>query len=92
MRDNTQCTESERRLAIGRLLARFDTANRVRKDVLLGFLQRKWPAPIFCTRGYESMGWVTGNVSASCLCRDWSAGAAGAEIAAQPAANAEGVW
>jgi len=21
----------------------------------------QWPAPVFCTRGYESIGWVTGN-------------------------------
>ena len=49
-----------------------------------------WDAPIFCTRGYESMGWVTGNVSSSrlCCCELRYAQLA----AAQPAANSEGVW
>jgi len=51
-----------------------------------------WSAPIFCTRGYESMGWVGVNASSSRLCRFWSVDAAGAEEAAQPAANSEGVW
>lgn len=51
---------------------------------------RVWPAPIFCTRGYESRGWGIVNASSSRLCC-WSVGVAVAE-AAQPAANSAGVW
>ncbi len=51
---------------------------------------KAWTAPIFCTTGYESMGWVTGNASSSRVCC-WSAGAAGAE-ATHAAAKAAGVW
>ena len=51
-----------------------------------------WAAPVFCTKGYESTGWVETAGFRLCGCC-WSVGAAGAETAAaQPAANSAGVW
>ena len=59
------------------------------------WILQRWNAPVFCTRGYESIGWVTGTwssaFSSSVRVCCWSAGVAGAE-AAQPAANSAGVW
>ena len=65
-------------------------------QILFGNVACDWNAPDFCARGYESMGWVTGNrvsssSSSSFRVCCWSAGAAGAE-AAHAAANWAGVW
>ena len=55
-------------------------------------LEWLWAAPVFCTKGYESTGWVETAGFRLCGCC-WSVGAAGAETAAaQPAANSAGVW
>ena len=52
-----------------------------------------WPAPVFCTRGYESTVWVTGKGKRSgfrlCCCRSEAVGRT--EAAAQPAAYSAGV-
>jgi len=48
----------------------------------------EWAAPFFCTKGYESTGWVGTTGFRLCGC-----GRSAAEpAAAQPAANSAGVW
>jgi putative transposase len=76
-----------------RLAAPSDLAAAQR--VVASFVDHYWPAPSFCSTGYESTGWVTGKPSAGSRLCCWSedVGAAGVVTeAAQPAANWAGVW
>ena len=77
------------------LAARFDGDGRLYLSERIPVTRRRnplrrlppWPAPVFCTRGYESIVWVrTTGVRLCC----WSEGVARTE-AAQPAANSAGV-